>query len=45
MFQSVAKLLYFDFGDTIIEEKEAPEGIYFIVSGMVKVTWAQGTQP
>ncbi|XP_062306835.1 sodium/hydrogen exchanger 10-like isoform X2 [Osmerus eperlanus] len=40
--KSVAKLLYFDFGDTIIEEKEAPDGIHLIVSGMVKTT---GTKP
>ncbi|XP_019912280.1 sodium/hydrogen exchanger 10-like [Esox lucius] len=36
--KKVAKLLFFDFGDTIIEEHDDPQGIHLIVSGMVKMT-------
>ncbi|CAB1323366.1 unnamed protein product, partial [Coregonus sp. 'balchen'] len=36
--KTVAKLIFFDFGDTIIQENEDPQGIHLIVSGMVKMT-------
>ncbi|XP_041965553.1 sodium/hydrogen exchanger 10-like isoform X1 [Alosa sapidissima] len=37
-FKRVAQLLFFDFGDTIIQQNDAPRGIHLIVSGMVKIT-------
>ncbi|XP_064785116.1 sperm-specific sodium:proton exchanger-like [Oncorhynchus masou masou] len=36
--KTVAKLLFFDFGDTIIQENDDPQGIHLIVSGLVKMT-------
>ncbi|KAK6472662.1 sodium/hydrogen exchanger 10-like [Huso huso] len=40
--KSRGKLLYFDYGDTIIREGDEPQGIHLVVSGMVKV---HGTSP
>ncbi|MGH0144912.1 UNVERIFIED_CONTAM: hypothetical protein FKN15_019345 [Acipenser sinensis] len=34
--KSRGKLLYFDYGDTIIREGDEPQGIHLVVSGMVK---------
>ncbi|KAM6973381.1 sperm-specific sodium:proton exchanger-like [Aplochiton taeniatus] len=34
----VAKLLFFDLGDIIIRQRDKPQGIHLIVSGMVKIT-------
>lgn len=36
-FQKVAKVMNFEIGDVILHEKEAPRGIFLIVSGVVKV--------
>ncbi|XP_063053024.1 sodium/hydrogen exchanger 10-like [Engraulis encrasicolus] len=37
-FKRVAQLLFFDFGDIIIQENHPPSGIHLIVSGMVKIS-------
>lgn len=37
-FKRVAQLLFYDFGDIIIQANDPPSGIHLIVSGMVKIT-------